>query len=222
MLNWLRSSLSESVRSRSSTAARAGHSCPGMARALERILSKQKRPEVLDLGQFCRSTAVYLADRGTRVSVEDFEPPPPTPKIEKKDKKGNGNRSVVEPVLPPLSIRQPDDRFDFVLAWEHWDFVPPDRLGDFAAELHRVMAPGAWLLLFAQDDPSNRGGHKGRPGSYRLTADDRILRLATSGPARSRWSHTNRAFEQALRPMTVQSIHLQPDRIREFLIRKKP
>jgi SAM-dependent methyltransferase len=186
-----------------------------MARALKRILSKKEQPEVLDLGQFSRSAAVFLAQRGARVYVEDFEPPPPSP----KRKKPNGDKG--SPVLKkPLVIPQPDRKFDLVLAWEHGDFVPPERLKDFGAELARVLAPGGLLLMYAQDNPGAGSDHTDPPACYRLLADDRFVRTATAAPARRRWTHPNRAIERALAPLSVQCIHLQRNRIREFLVRK--
>ena len=59
-----------------------------------------------------------------------------------------------------------------------------------------------------------------RAGSYRITADDRMTRLTGHGPARSRWGHPNRAIERSLAPLAIQSIHLQRNRMREFLVRK--
>ena len=192
-------------------AAAQEQSCPGMALALRRILKQGERPEVLDLGQFSRSAAIYVASRGARVCIEDFKPPPPTPRLKP------GAKSIDKPAI---SIPQPDQKFDLVLAWEHADFVPPDRLGDFARELSRVMLPGGWLILFAEDRPGAKGSRPDQPASYGLTADDRIVRSPTSGLVRPRWAHPNRAIERALSPMTVQSIQLQRNRIREFLVHK--
>jgi len=211
MMRWLQSGPAV-ARGAPATAAANEQSCRGMALALRRILKQGARPEVLDLGQFSRSAAIYLASRGARVCVEDFAPPPPTPRLKP------GAKSIAKPVI---SIPQPDGKFDLVLAWEHVDFVPPDRLGDFAAELSRVMLPGGWLILFAEDRPGTKGSRPDRPACYRLTADDRIVRSPTTGPERPRWAHPNRAIERALSPLTVQSIQLQRNRIREFLVHKR-
>jgi hypothetical protein len=209
-MRWLQSG--QAVANRVTPAIAADEqSCPGMARALKRILKDRERPEVLDLGQFSRSAAIYLAGRGARVCIEDFEPPPPTPRLKP------GATSLDK---PPISIPQPDAKFDLVLGWEHVDFVPPDRLGDFAAELSRVMVPGGWLILFAEDRPGGKGSRIDQQACYRLTSDDRIVRSVTAGPARPRWGHPNRALERALSPMVVQSIQLQRNRIREFLVHK--
>jgi hypothetical protein len=186
-----------------------GQACPGLARALERLLAERDRPEVLDLGQFCRQTAVVLANRGVRVSVADFEAPAPD-----AEPSAEGAEEV-----PALAIDQPEERFDLVLAWEHGDFLSPRRLPDFGAEIRRVMAPGGWLLFFAQDVPGAAGARDAQAGSYRLTEEGRIVRVP-AGPTRPRWSHTNRNLERVLAPLKVQSVHLQKERIREFLMRK--
>ena len=210
MMRWLQAG-QPVVRRVPGTAAAHEQSCPGLAFVLQRILKQGERPEVLDLGQFSRSAAIYLASRGARVCIENFEPPPPTPRLKP------GAQSIDKPAI---SIPQPDRKFDLVLAWEHADFVPPDRLGDFAAELSRMMLPGGWLLLFAEDGPGGRGSRPDQPGSYRLTADDRIVRSPTAGPERPRWAHPNRAIERAVSPMKVHAIQLQRSRIREILVRK--
>jgi SAM-dependent methyltransferase len=188
--------------------------CPGLARVLQRILTDKKQPEVLDLGQFSRTTAVYLAHRGARVTVDDFEPPPPTPAKPKKGESGTGASPV------PVVLPHPDRKFDLVLAWEHGDFVPPDRLQEFAAEVARVLVPGGWLLLYAQDNQSGSMASSERPGAYRLMADDRIVHQAAQGPTRPRWNYPNRVLERALAPLSIQSIHLQRNRVRELVIRK--
>lgn len=185
--------------------------CPGMARALQRVLSKENQPEVLDLGQFSRSAAVYLATRGARVTVDNFAPPAP----QKKSAQG-GDGAPSE----PLVLAHADRRFDLVLAWEHADFCSPDRLGELATEVARVMAPGGWLLLYARDTPGNGTPVADRPACYKLTADDRMQRVHVDGPERDRWTHPNRAIERALTPLSVQSIHLQRNRMREILLRK--
>ncbi|MHC4452624.1 MAG: class I SAM-dependent methyltransferase [Planctomycetota bacterium] len=191
-----------------------------MARALQRILSAREQPEVLDLGQFSRSAAVYLANRGARVSVESFVPPLPL-RRKKKTTGDNGERAA--PSKPePVVIPHEDGKFDLVLAWEHWDFVPPERLAEFAAEVGRVLAPGGWLVLYSKDSPGAEAGREEQAGSYSLVADDRMVRIPAAGPAAPRWSHPNRAIERALAPLAVQAIHLQPNRIREFLVRKPP
>jgi len=221
MLRWLQSSGAASRATRAVGATTGEEQkCPGMARALQRILSEREQPEVLDLGQFSRSAAVYLANRGARVSVEDFVPPSPKRK-KRRTTDGNGEKTET-PRAEPVVIPHDDGKFDLVLAWEHWDFVPPERLAEFAAEVDRILAPGGWLVLYAKDSPGAEAGREEQVGGYSLTADDRMVRLPAAGPARPRWTHPNRAIEQALAPLSVQAIHLQPNRIREFLVRKSP
>lgn len=188
-------------------------SCAGLGRVLGRLL-KEEQPRILDLGPLCGESAVYLAGRGARVSVDAFEAPPPTPP------RAPGQSREDAPPPPPLTIDQADALFDLVLAWEHADFVPPERLRDFGAELRRVLAQGGYLLLFARnsaagDDPAWR-----RPGRYRVVADDRLAREQGAGPARRRWVHPTREIERALAPLSIQGLHLQRNQVREFLARK--
>lgn len=188
-------------------------SCPSMARVLKRILGGDGKPEILDLGPLCGPTVTYLAGRGARVSVEEFVPPPPMPPSRTKVPQV----AVAERV--PVAIAQPDEKFDLVLAWEHCDFTPPERLAEFGAELARVVAPGGWLLLFCRDSSAGKTSSD-RPARYRLLADDRLRREAGPGPDRARWAHANREVERALAPLSIQGIHLQRSRVREFLALK--
>jgi SAM-dependent methyltransferase len=184
-----------------------------MTRVIERVF-RQEKPRVLDLGPFSGDTAIYLADRGARVSVTEFVPPLPTPAPEAG--------SSVEPAPPPaLHIDEPDASFDLVLVWEWLDFTPPDRLGDFAAELRRILAGGGWLLLFALNDPSVKDPAMRKPGRYRLVEENRLLRTPFEEVARRRWTHPTREIERALEPLSIQGIHLQRSQMREFLALKK-
>jgi hypothetical protein len=201
-----------SVRAAEPSAAGA-QSCVSLRHALERILQKDK-PEILDLGPLCGDTVIYLAGRGARVCVEEFEPPPPLPQAE-------AGRAPEEIAVEPVRIDQPSGRFDLVLAWERLDFVPPDRLSEFGAELARVLADPGWLLLFSV------GGGAGAerdevPCRYRLLADDRLVREPAPAPRRRRWTYPTRDIERALGPLSIHGIQLQRNQIREFLAWKKP
>lgn len=190
-----------------------GRSCPSMARVLKRVFRVAK-PEILDLGPLCGPTAVYLADRGARVSVEDFQPPPPTP----APPPGKRAKDVVK---TPVRIDQPTGKFDLVLAWEVFDFTPPDRLADVSAEIVRLLVDGGWLFLFSLNDKSPPDSHL-RPGRYRQLGEARILRQPMDGAATRRWVHPTRDLERSLSPLEVQGIHLQRDQMREMLALKTP
>jgi hypothetical protein len=162
---------------------------------------------------------VYLAGRGARVSVEAFEAPLPVPPRDP--------RRPDEPVAPkpPLRFDQDDAAFHLVLAWEHLDFVPPERLSDFGAEIHRVLVAGGYVLLLARNVAADKAPDPGRwrrPGRFRLFGDDKMLREVEDGPERQRWVHPNREIERGLSPLRVQGVHLRRNQVREFLLRKPP
>lgn len=192
----------------------SAQSCASLGRALERVL-KGEQARILDLGPFCGESAVYLAGRGARVSVEQFEAPPPQPPRDPQE-----SPDEEPPPLPPLRIDQEDGIFDLVLAWEHTDFVPPERLRDFGSELRRVLAEGGYALLFARNSPADDDSAWTRPGRYRVIADDRLVREEGTGPARARWVHPTREIERALAPLAIQGLHLQRNQVREFLAQK--
>ncbi len=180
-----------------------GQPCGSLARLLARVF-RQPKPEILHLGPLCGDSVVYLAGRGARVHVEEVEPPPPLP----QRKPGEALE-----LPPPFVLEQPDQSFDLVLVWELADFVPPDRLGELGAEVHRVLHEAGWVFLtsFAtkpcEQEPLPR---------YRLMADDLIVRLPGHGPAHRRFAHQNRDIERALGGLSVQGIQLQRNQLREI------
>jgi cyclopropane fatty-acyl-phospholipid synthase-like methyltransferase len=181
---------------------------------LGRILREHERPEVLDLGPLCGETVMVLADRGARVTVEDFDPPPVLPAARTSDDDGT------EGAVAAVAIQQPDARFQLVLAWEHLDFVPPERLVEFGIEIHRVLAPGGFALLFAKDGRSGKRLVQARRCRWRLLPDDRLVGEVVDGPELPRWTYPNREIERALAPLSIQGIHLQRSGMRELLALK--
>jgi hypothetical protein len=179
--------------------------CPGLGRVVERLFAGPEQPEVLDLGQPGGAPGLYLADRGARVCIECFEAPDPAA--------AEGEPS------PRIAIEQPDAKFDLVLAWEHGDFVPPELFADFAAEVRRLTAPGGYVVWFAHEIPHGAVREE-QPARWRVSGDDRIVRLAGQGRPRPRWSYNTRTIERAVAPLEVQGVHLHRDRTREFLLRR--
>lgn len=187
----------------------APQASPTLTKVLDKVF-RTERPEVLDLGPFSGDTVVRLAARGARVQVDPFEPPPPTPPKEP-------GKPREEPLVPVV-IDQPDASYDLVLVWEQLDFVPPDRLPDFGAELSRVLRQGGLLLAFSMakktEGPSS-------PARYRMVGEDQVVREVPSSPVRRRWVHPNRDIERALKGLAIQGIHLQRNQMREFFAIRK-
>jgi hypothetical protein len=182
----------------------AGQPCGSLARVLARVF-REAKPDILVLGPFCGESVVYLAGRGARVHVEDFDPPEPGP--EKKP-------GEAVSTAPPFHLDQPDRRFGLVLAWEVLDFVPPDRLQEFGAELRRVLRDDGTLFLFSHAKPI--ATHE-PPARYRVLADDVIVRESPTNLVRIRYTHPTREIERALRGLAVQGIHLQRSQMREIV-----
>jgi SAM-dependent methyltransferase len=187
--------------------AAAGQPCGGLGRAVARAF-RDGRPEILVLGPLCGDSVVFLAGRGARVHVDEVELPEPVPA-----------RRPGEPAaqLRPITIDHPSNSFDLVLAWEMLDFVPPDRLHEFGAEIVRVLRVGGQLVVFAHQKPS---GDRAVLPRYRLLADDLIVREEPDTPPLPRYVHPNREIERALSGVAVQSIHLQRNQMREILASK--
>jgi SAM-dependent methyltransferase len=193
----------------------AGHqTCPTLARALEAVFQKD-RPEILHLGSLCGQTVVYLAERGARVAVEGFDPPEPHAEAEQ------GQDGAEQSQVAPLRINQPDETFDLVLVWELLDFVPADRLAEVTSELRRVLVEGGRLLLFSMGGSRIPDQPQLRPGRYRILADDKVSRESIDEPTGTRYEYATRAIERALEPLSIQTVHLQRNQLREFLAVKR-
>ncbi len=183
---------------------RAGTPCGSLARALARVF-REGKPEILDLGPLCGESVVYLAARGARVHVEEFDPPLPTPARRPGDPPAEKT---------PVRLDHPDGCFHLVLIWELMDFVPPDRLAEFGAEVSRITQDGGWAFLLSMAQATDRSEPITR---YRLLADDLFLREETTLAPRRRFAHPNREIERALSGFSIQGIHLQRSQMREIL-----
>ena len=188
-------------------------SCPSLATALRRISTRDK-PQILDLGPLCGSTAVFLANRGARVCVEDFRPPPPRPKKSKDERD--------PPVVEPFRIDQPSDGFDLLLGWEAIDFTPPDRLEEVVGEMKRLVREKGLILMLSRNSTGARKPVQDIPGRFRVETEDRLSREPAGSQKRTRWVHLTREVERVLKPFSIQGIHLQRDQTREILALRKP
>lgn len=187
----------------------AGRPCGGLARALARTF-KEPKPEILDIGPLCGESIVYLAGRGARVHVEEFDPPPPVPPR---------RAGEPPPAIPPLRFDQPDGFYHLVLAWEVADFVPPERLSDYGAELRRVLRDGGMIFFLSHMKPESETDS---PARYLLLADDLIVRQPSDKAPRRRWAHATRDIERALAGFAIQGIQLQRTQMREISAVKTP
>ena len=185
----------------------AGQPCGGLGRAVARAF-RDGKPQILVLGPLCGESVVFLAGRGARVHVDEVELPEPIPK-----------RQPGDPVttLRPIKLDYPSGTFDLVLAWEMLDFVPPERLHEFGAEIVRLLRVGGQLVVFAHQKPPSERAVLPR---YRLLADDMVVREEPATPTLPRYTHPNRELERAIAGLSVQNIHLQRNQMREILASK--
>jgi len=142
------------------------------------------------------------------VHVDEVELPEPIPKRQPGEP---------PPTLRPVKLDYPSGAFDLLLAWEMFDFVPPDRLHEFGAEIVRLLRVGGQLVLFAHQKPPSDRAILPR---YRLLADDMVVREEPATPPLTRYVHPNREIERAIAGLSVQNIHLQRNQMREILASK--
>ncbi len=186
-----------------------GHPCGALARVLARAF-REVKPEILDLGPLWGDSVTYLAGRGARVYVENFEPPRSIPP----------RRPGEAPAeIEPVRFDQPDGRMHLVLAWEMSDFVPPERLVEYGSELRRVLRDGGMLFLLSHGRPP---AEREVPVRYLLLADDMVVREPSRMPLLRRYVHPNREIERALAGFSIEGIHLQRSQMREITAVKVP
>jgi hypothetical protein len=187
--------------------AAAGQPCGGLGRAIARAF-RDGKPELLVLGPLCGESVVFLAGRGARVHVDDVELPEPIAK----------RLPGEPPVAPrPVKLDHPSGSFDLILAWELFDFVPPDRLHEFGAEIVRLIRVGGQLVLFAHQKPP---ADRAIVPRYRVLADDMVVREEPATALLPRYTHPNREIERAIAGLSVQNIQLQRNQMREILALK--
>ena len=183
--------------------------CASLAYALEKVLRRHP-VQILEQGVLCGQSAVYLAERGARVFLDEWEP-------ELEPEPPAGRESPLPP-LPPLHLDHPDATFDLVLVWEMADFVSPARLPKWGAEMRRILKDGGWIVLFAHGKPESAVDS---PPRYRVVSDDRVIREPSGRPPSRRWVHAARDLERALAGFSVQKVHLQRNQIREYVLIKE-
>ena len=71
----------------------------------------------------------------------------------------------------PLRLDHPSGKFDLVLVWDHWDFVPPDHIEEFGSELHRVLGDQGLALLFSLNSQVKGEPRFDAPNRYRVLED---------------------------------------------------
>lgn len=177
--------------------AYADSRCSGLEKALHFVM-RREHPHVLDLGPMCGETVTFLAGLGARVTVTEFDAPS-TPR---------------RPDDRPLALDQPNASFDLVLAWEHIDFMPPERVKEFANELRRVMTADGWLFLFSRAIHRAPAGRRSR---FRVLERNRVARERLDEAPRPRWVHTSRELERALSGFLIEGIHLRRNQVRELV-----
>jgi hypothetical protein len=190
-----------------SPAPAAGQPCGGLGRAVARAF-RDGKPQILVLGPLCGESVVFLGGRGARVHVDEVELPEPAPKRQPGETPAEQK---------PVRFDHPSGAFDLVLAWEILDFVPPDRLQEFGAELVRLLRVGGQLIVFAHQKPP---ADRAVVPRYRLLADDLIVREEPATAPIPRYSHSNLMIERAIAGLSVQNIHLQRNQMREILASK--
>ena len=187
--------------------------CKGLYQVLEKVFQVTK-PEVLNMGPLCGDTVAYLGGKGARVHVGEFTPPRMMP----------ARKPGKPPPSPePVVLCYEDQSFDLVLAWDQIDFVPPESLPSFGAELGRILKVGGRLFLFSQANQARTSPAPADdqvfdfPGRFRIL-DPSHVRLEKDGAdtRRRRWIHPNREIERALKRFSVQSVHLLRNQLREF------
>lgn len=124
---------------------------------------------MLDLGPASTDKLALFGAFRCRIWVEDLWddlPPPAAPDEERRPLR--------------LTTVPRDAAVDLVLAWDFFNYLDPDRLGDLGTEIARRCRDGALLVAFVH----TRKEMPLHPQPFRITADGSILHPPLDGPGR--------------------------------------
>jgi len=137
--------------------------CAGLDPDVERALaSLELSPgRALDLGTGPANQAFELARRGFDVTGTDLSPSA----IERARARAEAERAPLSFLVDDILATRLAGPFDLILDRGCFHCLFPARRGEYAATLHRLLAPGGTFLLktFSHAEPGTEGPHRFRP-----------------------------------------------------------
>jgi SAM-dependent methyltransferase len=132
--------------------------------------------KIIELGCGTGQLAQYVADRGFDVTAIDLSPA----NVAETRKRG-----IASDVADFAALPFADDTFDTAFAMNSHLHVPSDELSIVLAEIDRVLAPGAPLLIVVWGGIAHEGVVDDEwldpPRYFRFYTDDALLALETPG-----------------------------------------
>ena len=187
--------------------------CPSLGKVLERLFRDDRRPRILQLGPFSGRSAVHLAERGARVTVDEIDVSTLRPDA--------SDPEAAKTFEPSLRLDHDDASFDLILLWDALDFVPKAGLPACGPEMARLLDDEGWMLMLAGGDVGTEEPPPAAPDQFEILGPETISRRPVPGAApQPRYQHPTRRLEKAMAPLIVDGVHLRRSQIREFLLKK--
>jgi hypothetical protein len=202
-------------------------------RVLEGLVGRLQRlghPCLLDLGYTCGSNIDYFIRLGCKVHVDDYTAtllsrprpvPPPDGGGGKARRSSPGPTKgkvakVPPPAIPP--VEHATAAFQAVLCWDLFDYLAAAEAQAVAAEIHRVTAPGGYVLaLFG---PARAVAAR-PPRRFRIRAPGRVEPEDVDGPRLLSHHFPNRDILRLFPEFDIAQTVLLKNGIREMLLQKR-
>lgn len=169
---------------------------------------------ILDLSGASQKNIMFITGLGHRLSTEDiigtmgecFGPN----FLDGQQSAANSQRFLDQ------TLRFPDGSFGGALVWDALQFFAPPLLDQLAAELLRVMKPGAPLLVFFNAD---QRATKIPLYSYRIQDQRNIIQVPRGVPQKGQF-FANRTVEKLFEHASSLKFFLTRDSLREVIVRR--
>jgi hypothetical protein len=121
------------------------------------LMPEDPQGRLLDLGPVAQATVTFFTDRGFRVSTEDLVRGWTEWLAEREaERQSNGSAESPDPAslasnFLAASLHYEPESFQGILAWDVFDFLPPEILDPLTARLHSLLATGGVLLAVFHD-----------------------------------------------------------------------
>jgi hypothetical protein len=178
-----------------------------MLRHYVKLLSKRKKPEILDLGPVCGSNVSFFVNYSAKLHIHDLL----------LERPGVSYKSpcIMLPLIQALEFRR--NSLDGIHIWDLHDHLDNKELSSVLFELSSLLKPEGLLVMIS----SNSSGQQPFPQYFRIKEDLTVTLQKTRSLRLPYHYRTNRDIEKAMRPFEQISSYICTNGVREFLFRKR-
>jgi methyltransferase family protein len=190
-------------------------------RTIESLVTRLKRmtrPSLLDLGPTCGSTIEYFIRLGCRVQADDYIPGLLSRPVPPSAAPATGRPSAAPRPSPMPPVEHESGRFDAVLCWDLFDYLPAPEAEQVGREVRRVTAEGGYVLAFF--GPRTETATVA-PRRFRIGAAGDLAVEDVAGPRRAAHHLANRDVQRIFPDFEIAQTVLLKNGVREMLLQKR-